>query len=90
MFRYIPTSEVTLPSVTTITRYTKLETLLKAKNFKEANQETARLVLVLANRQREGWLRVEDAEKFPCKELRAIDNLWLKYSRGRFGISTVI
>lgn len=37
MFRYIPTSEVTLPSVTTITRYTKLETLLKAKNFKEAN-----------------------------------------------------
>ncbi|NLQ04565.1 GUN4 domain-containing protein, partial [Cylindrospermopsis raciborskii] len=35
----------------------------------------------------EGWLRREDAEKFPCKELRSIDQLWLKYSRGKFGIS---
>jgi hypothetical protein len=32
-------------------------------------------------------LRIEDAEKFPCKELRTIDQLWLKYSRGKFGIS---
>nr|WP_082801162.1 GUN4 domain-containing protein [Cylindrospermopsis raciborskii] len=30
---------------------------------------------------------MEDAEKFPCKELRSIDQLWLKYSRGKFGIS---
>ncbi|WP_258004415.1 GUN4 domain-containing protein, partial [Cylindrospermopsis raciborskii] len=29
----------------------------------------------------------EDAENFPCKELRTIDNLWLKYSQGKFGIS---
>ncbi|WP_040008858.1 GUN4 domain-containing protein, partial [Cylindrospermopsis raciborskii] len=40
-----------------------------------------------ANRQSEGWLREEDAEKIPCKELRTIDNLWLKYSQGKFGIS---
>ena len=87
MLRYIPRSEVILPSLTRLTRYTKLETLLKAQNFKEADQETGRLVLALANRQREGWLRLEDAEKFPCKELRTIDNLWLKYSQGKFGIS---
>ena len=30
---------------------------------------------------------MEDAENFPCKELRTIDNLWLEYSEGRFGIS---
>ncbi|MEB3145320.1 MAG: GUN4 domain-containing protein, partial [Cylindrospermopsis raciborskii 1523720] len=24
---------------------------------------------------------------FPCKELRTIDNLWLRYSQGKFGIS---
>ncbi|PNJ94184.1 serine/threonine protein kinase, partial [Cylindrospermopsis raciborskii C03] len=43
--------------------------------------------LAVANRQSEGWLRIEDAENFPCKELRTIDNLWLKYSQGKFGIS---
>ncbi len=26
-------------------------------------------------------------KKFPCKELRSIDQLWLKYSQGKFGIS---
>ncbi|PNJ91820.1 GUN4 domain-containing protein, partial [Cylindrospermopsis raciborskii] len=31
--------------------------------------------------------RIEDAENFPYKELRTIDNLWLKYSQGKFGIS---
>ncbi|WP_258004440.1 GUN4 domain-containing protein [Cylindrospermopsis raciborskii] len=67
--------------------YTKLETLLKAQMFKEADEETDRVMLAVANRQSEGWLRVEDAEKFPCKELRTIDNLWLKYSQGKFGIS---
>ncbi|MFL0604228.1 GUN4 domain-containing protein [Cylindrospermopsis raciborskii] len=68
-------------------RYTKLENLLKAQDFKEADLETNRVIVEVANREREGYLREEDAEKFPCKELRAIDNLWLKYSQGKFGIS---
>ncbi|MGJ0607979.1 GUN4 domain-containing protein [Cylindrospermopsis raciborskii] len=80
-----PTPE-TLPDVTP-NRYTKLETLLKAQNFREADEETARVMLAVANRESEGWLRIEDAENFPCKELRTIDNLWLKYSQGKFGIS---
>ncbi|WP_146029180.1 GUN4 domain-containing protein, partial [Cylindrospermopsis raciborskii] len=68
-------------------RYTKLETLLKAQNFREADEETRSVMLAVANRQSEGYLRLEDAENFPCKELRTIDNLWLKYSQGKFGIS---
>ncbi|PNK01614.1 serine/threonine protein kinase [Cylindrospermopsis raciborskii S07] len=68
-------------------RYTKLETLLKAQNFREADEETEKVMLAVANRQSEGSLRIEDAENFPCKELRTIDNLWLKYSQGKFGIS---
>ncbi|PNK10496.1 GUN4 domain-containing protein, partial [Cylindrospermopsis raciborskii] len=71
----------------TPSRYTKLETLLKAKNFREADIETATVMLAVANRQSEGYLGLEDAENFPCKELRTIDNLWLKYSQGKFGIS---
>ncbi|WP_417040466.1 GUN4 domain-containing protein [Cylindrospermopsis raciborskii] len=81
----IPTLEET--PITTPSRYTKLETLLKAQDFREADLETDRVMLAVANRQSEGWLRVEDAENFPCKELRTIDNLWLKYSQGKFGIS---
>ena len=67
--------------------YTKLENLLQAQNFKEADKETDKVVLEVANRQGSGYLRKEDAEKFPCKELRSIDQLWLKYSGGKFGIS---
>ncbi|EFA73025.1 GUN4-like protein [Raphidiopsis brookii D9] len=33
-------------------------------------------MLKVANRQEEGWLRTEDAEKFACKELRSIDQWW--------------
>jgi hypothetical protein len=68
-------------------RYAKLETLLKAQDFRAADEETTRVMLAVANRENEGWLRTEDAEKFPCKELRSIDKLWLKYSGGKFGIS---
>jgi hypothetical protein len=68
-------------------RYAKLETLLKAQDFRAADLETDKVMLAVANREKEGWLRIEDAEKFPCKELRSIDQLWLKYSRGKFGIS---
>ncbi|MGJ0607966.1 GUN4 domain-containing protein [Cylindrospermopsis raciborskii] len=77
----------TTSSVPTPGKYTKLETLLKAQKFKEADEETRSVMLAVANRQSEGYLRVEDAENFPCEELRTIDNLWLKYSQGKFGIS---
>jgi hypothetical protein len=68
-------------------KYENLKKLLKDQKFKEADQETRNVILAVANRQSEGWLRVEDAENFPCKELRTIDNLWLEYSEGKFGIS---
>ncbi|MBG0744966.1 MAG: GUN4 domain-containing protein [Cylindrospermopsis raciborskii KL1] len=68
-------------------RYARLETLLKAQDFRAADEETGKVMLAVAKRENQGWLRIEDAEKFPCKELRSIDQLWLKYSRGKFGIS---
>ncbi|WP_239641423.1 GUN4 domain-containing protein [Cylindrospermopsis raciborskii] len=80
-------AEKSVESEVISSRYTKLETLLKSQDFREADIETARVMLAVANRRREGWLRKEDAENFPCKELRTIDNLWLKYSQGKFGIS---
>jgi len=67
--------------------FLKLNSLLQAQNFKEADLETERVILAVAKRERQGYLRKEDAEKFPCKELRNIDKLWLKYSGRKFGIS---
>ena len=67
--------------------YRELDRLLQAQNFKEADLETERVILAVAKRERQGYLRKEDAEKFPCKELRSIDKLWLKYSGRKFGIS---
>jgi len=67
--------------------FSKLNSLLQAQNFEEADLETRKIVLAIAKREKEGWLRREDAEKFPCDKLRSIDQLWLQYSGGKFGIS---
>ncbi|MEZ2276365.1 MAG: GUN4 domain-containing protein [Microcoleus sp.] len=67
--------------------YTNLRNLLAAKKWKEADEETARVMLKVAGREKEGWLDRESIEKFPCEDLRTIDQLWVQYSNGRFGFS---
>jgi serine/threonine protein kinase len=67
--------------------YSKLRDLLKAGKWKEADEETARVMLAVAKRGKEGWLREEDIDDFPCADLGIIDQLWVKYSDGRFGFS---
>jgi hypothetical protein len=44
-------------------------------------------MLKVAGREKEGWLGTSDIEEFPCTDLRTIDTLWVKYSKGRFGFS---
>lgn len=67
--------------------YAQLEALLKAGKWKEADYGTARQMCQVMGRQTEGWLRVEDIKQFPCADLRAIDQLWVKHSNGKFGFS---
>ena len=67
--------------------YTNLRNLLAAKKWKEADEETQRVMLKVAGREKEGWLNTEHIDKFPCEDLRTIDQLWVKYSNGRFGFS---
>ncbi|NEO84754.1 MAG: GUN4 domain-containing protein [Spirulina sp. SIO3F2] len=69
------------------TDYRKLQRLLATQQFKAADQETWRLMLWVASRENEGWLRKLDIEQFPCRDLRTIDQLWLQHSNGRFGFS---
>ncbi|MFB2917083.1 GUN4 domain-containing protein [Aerosakkonema funiforme] len=67
--------------------YTKLRNLLASGNWKEATDETKAVILQAVGREQEDRLIVEDLEKFSCSDLRTIDNLWVKYSNGRFGFS---
>ncbi|MBE9117511.1 GUN4 domain-containing protein [Lusitaniella coriacea LEGE 07157] len=67
--------------------YTKLRELLRAKKWKEADEETARVMLEIAGRTNEGWLNPNSIEKFPCADLQTIDRLWVQASNGRFGFS---
>ncbi|OCQ94654.1 hypothetical protein BCD67_04065 [Oscillatoriales cyanobacterium USR001] len=67
--------------------YRRLEAFLASGNWKDADQETAKKMLEIAGREKEGWVKVSDIDRFPCEDLCTIDRLWSKYSNGRFGFS---
>ncbi|MCA1993708.1 MAG: serine/threonine-protein kinase [Coleofasciculus sp. S288] len=67
--------------------YRKLRDSLAAGNWKEADRETVAVMLKAFHREKKGMLECEDIDKFPCEDLRTIDQLWVKYSYGRFGFS---
>jgi GUN4-like len=67
--------------------YNHLNDLLAAQQWKEADDETARIMLKIAGREAEGWLDCESIMQFPCVDLNEIDRLWLEHSNNRFGIS---
>lgn len=67
--------------------YMRLRDLLVAQMWKKADRETVVVMLKVFGREKEGWLRIEDLRNFPCQDLRTIDTLWVKYSKGHFGFS---
>jgi hypothetical protein len=68
--------------------FNRLEYWLNKEEWKEADIETALIILAQAHRIREGFLRKNnDLKEFSFNELSEIDKLWLKYSKGRFGFS---
>lgn len=91
--------------------YTKLRNYLAAEKWKEADIETAAIMLVVAKRKNKAWLDAQSSDNFPCEgirailllflssiskeeiynfpreDLRTIDQLWVKYSNHRFGLS---
>jgi uncharacterized caspase-like protein len=67
--------------------YLKLRDLLKDGKWEEADRETLAVMLQAANRKSQGWLDSDSLKKFPCKDLRTIDQLWVAASNGHFGFS---
>ena len=75
------------PLITAKANYHRLDQLLAAKKWKDADQETANIMFKIMGREKERWLREEDCKNFPKDELKIIDQLWVKYSNGHFGFS---
>lgn len=67
--------------------YRNLRDLLAAGKWQEADQETRLKMLEVMGQQERGYLDGEDIERFPCLDFETIDQLWLYYSKNRFGFS---
>ncbi len=67
--------------------YTKLRDYLKYQQWQEADSETYLVMLQAVGRKEGDWLRSEELLNFPCTDLHTIDDLWVKYSSGKFGFS---
>lgn len=69
-------------------KYIKLRGLLAEKKWKEADKETANVMLEAYNRESSGYLSAEDnIKKLPTEVLQTINQLWVKHSGGHFGFS---
>ncbi|MBD2597936.1 GUN4 domain-containing protein [Nostoc spongiaeforme FACHB-130] len=67
--------------------YSNLQKLLTAGKWRDADQETAAMMLQICDRTQQGCLDPTDIEKFPCADLNIIETLWQKSSNGRFGFA---
>ena len=68
-------------------RYQQLETHLKNQQWREADQETYRLMITTVGKEEGQWFTSDELLNFPCEELLTIDRLWRKYSNDRYGFS---
>ena len=68
-------------------RYRALLNYLANGRWREADEETAKVMLEVAGKKEQGYLDEEDIEKFPCEDLRILDQLWKKFSGSLFGFS---
>ncbi len=68
-------------------KYSKLKSLLHAKQWRQADQETQSLILQLAGSEKGGRLSQEAIKNFPVDDLLAINQLWLDSSNQHFGFS---
>lgn len=68
-------------------RYFKLAYYLQQGDFKEADLETYKVMKIVGDFAHKGYLNSKDIQCFPREDLRIIDQLWVKYSKGKFGFS---
>ncbi|CAN5676982.1 hypothetical protein BH23CYA1_BH23CYA1_15520 [soil metagenome] len=67
--------------------HTKLRDLLEAGDWKATDQETYEVMIRAVGKEPGNYFTSDELLNFPCKDLLAIDRLWVKYSQGLFGFS---
>lgn len=82
--------EKTLLLLADIHRYGRLQNLLAAGNFWQADLETIAILLSISGAPNLEAITPNDVRRFPCHELRVIDILWTTYSQQRFGFSAQV
>lgn len=65
--------------------YRRIDALLDAQQWPEANRLSMEVALKASGRAGEGWFDTEAIERFPCEVLGHLDRLWSHHSDGRFG-----
>ena len=68
-------------------RYQQLEDYLKNGQWRDADNETYRLMITTVGKEEGQFFSSDELRNFPCEELQAIDSLWVKHSNGKFGFS---
>ena len=69
-----------------VIRYSKLQQFLEKGDFRSADEETTKIILEVTGQERD-TLTPDNVAKYPCNSLQVIDQLWKKYSEGKFGFS---
>ncbi|MBO1055278.1 MAG: hypothetical protein HEQ27_01610 [Dolichospermum sp. JUN01] len=66
----------------------ELDYLMQQNNrWQDADSKNWQFILVSAKREKEGYLELNNIKNFNCKDLKAVDELWVKNSKGKFGFS---
>ncbi|XP_027354922.1 tetrapyrrole-binding protein, chloroplastic [Abrus precatorius] len=90
-FSLSQTTSSTTPTSTTsqAISFDLLHQLLSAKNFQQADEETRRLLIVLAGdpAQKRGYVFFSEVQFISQTHLKTIDKLWRQHSDNKFGYS---
>jgi GUN4-like len=68
--------------------YERLQELMKAGEWAEANLLTSRILLTIGKGYDQGYVTTDQIAKMSCTELKTVDDLWRYYTGGRSGLST--
>ncbi|XP_027117421.2 tetrapyrrole-binding protein, chloroplastic [Coffea arabica] len=79
----------TTPSTSQTISFDLLQQHLSLKDFRQADEETRRLLIILAGEaaQKRGYVFFSEVQFISEDDLRTIDELWRKYSNDKYGYS---
>lgn len=69
--------------------YEQLQHFLQERQWKDADEETRRIMLKLGSTEAHlaDWVDHQAIANLPCADLHTLDRLWVEHSQGQFGFS---